>query len=297
MIVVSLPASQELGEKLGNLLGVNHERCTHKVFPDGESYLRFDFSVSGEEVIIVQTTYPDQNRRLLEIIMAAKALHWKGARKIHAVITYLAYARQDKEFLPGEVVSAKVVLEMLGFAGLNSLYVVDVHKPQILAEFHGEAHNIIAKETFAKYLRRQGLVDPVIVAPDVGAETRARNLAMELGTDYLVIRKYRDRVTGKVMHELPEDVSVSGRDAVVVDDIISTGGTMANIVSFLRGRGARKVYALASHGLLIGDAVGKLRRAGAEEIVVLNTVASRVEGVTYLDVSDELAKVLKSKLF
>lgn len=293
MRVISLPASLGLGIELSELLQLPHDECQHKVFPDGESYLRLNFNVSGDDFLLIQTMYPDQNRRLLELMMVAKTLKLRGARSIHALVPYLAYARQDREFLEGEVVSAKVVLKLLRYSGIDNLYVIDIHKPQILNEFEGNSVNVIAKRTFAQYLGSVGMDRSVVVAPDMGARERAESLAEALGTGCLVIRKFRDRVTGEIRHELPEDVDVYGRDVVVIDDIISTGGTMANIVSFLKRRGARRVYALASHGLFIGNAVSRLKSAGADEIIVLNTVTKRFDGVTYLSVSKELANFLK----
>ncbi len=293
MRVISLPASLGLGRELSELLRLPHEECQHKIFPDGESYLRINFNVSGDDFLLVQTMYPDQNRRLLELMMVAKTLKLRGARSVHALVPYLAYARQDREFLEGEVVSAKVVLKLLRYSGVDNLYVIDVHKPQILNEFDGNSVNIIAKRTFAQYLGKIGMNRSIVVAPDMGAKERAQSLAEALGARCLVIKKFRDRVTGEIRHELPEDVNVYGKDVVVIDDIISTGGTMSNIVSFLKGKGANRVLAIASHGLFIGNAVNRLKSAGADEIIVLDTVAKRFEGVTYLSVSKELADLLK----
>ncbi len=293
-LIVSLPGTEELGSRISNLLRCEHVIPYTKVFPDGESYLRLEGDFEGEEVTLLSTMYPEQNRRLVELVFASKTLVERGASKVRGVVTYLAYARQDKEFLPGEVVSARIVIDMLKYAGIGELYVVDVHKPEILNGFGGPSRNILMVETFASFLRSRGVDNPLIVAPDLGASHRAEALAKEIGGECVIIRKFRDRVTGEIRHELPEGFHIDGRTAVVIDDIISTGGTMASIVSFLKRSGARRVYALASHGVFVGNAVERLISGGADEVAVLDTLSRRVEGVTYLDISNELSKHLSN---
>jgi ribose-phosphate pyrophosphokinase len=295
-MVVSLPASLGLGERISEELNIKQEIVEHKVFPDGESYMRMDFDPRGEDVIIVQTTYPDQNRRILELLMAMRTLIKRGARTVSAVTPYLAYARQDREFLKGEVVSAEEVLELFNLAGLSRLYVVDVHKPEILSKFRGISMNIIPSRVFAREARNIGLAKPFVIAPDAGAERRAKLLAELLGTTYLVFRKFRDRYTGAIRHELPSTLRLEGKDAIVVDDIISTGGTVSEIVEYLKARGASRVYVMASHGIFVGDAVRRISQAGANAIYVLKTVERRVDGVTYLDIADEVVQALRSSM-
>jgi ribose-phosphate pyrophosphokinase len=295
-MIVSLPASLGLGERISEELNVRHEMVEHKVFPDGESYMRMDFDPRGEDIIVVQTTYPDQNRRLLELFMAVRTLVKRGAHRVSAVIPYLAYARQDREFLKGEVVSAEDVSELLSLAGLSQLYVVDVHKPETLSKFKGVSVNILPSRIFAREARKAGFLKPIVIAPDAGAERRAKLLAELLGTTYLVFRKFRDRYTGAIRHELPTTLSLEGGDAIVVDDIISTGGTVSEIVQYLKARGASRVYVMASHGIFVGDAVRRLSRAGADAVYVLKTVGRRVEGVTYLDITDEVVEALRSSM-
>jgi ribose-phosphate pyrophosphokinase len=295
-MVVSLPASLGLGDRISEELNVKHEMVEYKVFPDGESYMRMNFDPKGEDVIVVQTTYPDQNRRLLELFMAIRTLMKRGAHTVSAVIPYLAYARQDREFLKGEVVSAEEVLELLSLAGLSQLYVVDVHKPETLSRFKGVSVNILPSRIFAREARKIGLTKPIVIAPDAGAEHRAKMLAELLGTTYLVFRKFRDRHTGAIRHELPATFRLEGEDAIVVDDIISTGGTVSEIAQYLKARGASKVYVMASHGIFVGDAVRRISQAGADAIYVLKTVEKRVEGVTYLDITDEVVEALRNPM-
>ncbi len=295
MIVLVFPELEGIGRKVAEDLGSYFQVIRRKVFPDGESYVRIETNVENKDVILVQTTYPEQDKRLLELFFAVDALRSHGVRNVRVVLTYLAYARQDREFLPGEAVSVRTVLRLLSDAGVDELYVVDLHKPESLRYFAGQARNIIPSKVFSSKLRSMGLKNPIVVSPDLGASHRAKALASELECECFVIRKHRDRITGQIRHELPENIDVDGKEVVIVDDIISTGGTVANIASFLRGCGASEVFAVASHGLFVGEALGKLRNAGVDKVLTLNTLAVRINDdlIEYVDVSPELTAVLR----
>jgi len=292
MIVVSLPGDVGLGRDLSDALNAQYVKIIHKVFPDGESYLRFPW-VGSDDYLLVQSTFPEQNRRLMELIMVAKSLMRRGARSISAVIPYLAYSRQDKEFLPGEIVSAEIVLELLKSSGIRNLYVVDIHKPKVLEFFGGCAVNIVPVNSFKEYIEAQKIGRPVVIAPDEGAKHRASLLAQALGTNYLVIKKFRDRYTGKIVHSFPEALNFSGADAIIVDDIISTGGTLADISKGIKDLGAERIIALATHGLFVGEAIEKLRSSGINEIVVARTVGKLVKSIKYVDISKEVVNAVR----
>ncbi len=295
MIVLAFPELDDIGRKVAGGLGSRFQVIYRKVFPDGESYVRIEANVKSEDVVLIQTTYPEQDKRLLELLFAVDALWNHGARSVKVVLTYLAYARQDREFLPGEAVSVRTVLRLLSSVGVDALYVVDLHKPESLKHFTGQAKNIIPSKVFSDKLRSMGLKNPIVVSPDLGASYRAKALASGLGCECFIVRKHRDRITGQVRHELPENIDVDGKEAVIVDDIISTGGTVANIASFLRRCGASAVFAVASHGLFVGEALRRLRGAGVDKVLTLNTLASRVNNdlIEYVDVSPELITALR----
>ncbi len=294
MLVLVFPELEDIGRKVAEGLGSRFQVIYKKVFPDGESYVRIEANVEGEDIALVQTTYPEQDKRLLELLFAVDTLRNHGARSVEVILTYLAYARQDREFLPGEAVSVRTVLRLLSSTGVDVLYVVDLHKPDSLRYFAGQAKNIIPSKVFSNKLRSMGLKNPIVVSPDLGASHRAKALASELGCECFIIRKHRDRITGQIRHELPENIDVSGKEAVIVDDIISTGGTVANIASFLRRCGASAVFAVASHGLFVGEALRKLKDAGVDKVLTLNTLANRIDNdlIEYVDVSPELIAVL-----
>ncbi|MGC8975091.1 MAG: ribose-phosphate diphosphokinase [Thermoprotei archaeon] len=297
MLVASLPSDPGLGRGLARSLQARHSDVTYKVFPDGESYLRFP-EIIDDEVMLVLTSYPDQNRSLLELFFSVELLSSKGIERVYAVAPYLAYSRQDKEFLSWEIVSGRAILKIVRSAGLKKLFVVDFHSEKLLEEFSDLLINILPVKTFGRYLRENVEEPYILVAPDIGASKRVKLLAEFLNKDYVVIRKIRDRVTGEVAHELPEDLNVRGFNVVIIDDIISTGGTIASIARYLVSKGVHKIYVLVSHGLFVGDSLDKLRASGVSKTVVLNTVKYRLTSnlVEYLDVTDEVAENIRKTL-
>ncbi len=301
MIVLSLPGSEPLGigNKLAEELGVREFKVYSKTFPDGETYVRITDveKLSRDEVLIIQTFYPDQNTRIMEFLLTLDALREVGINEVKAIIPYLAYTRQDKIFLKGEPISIRAILNIFYDLGVREIYTIDVHSPKILEYFKGRLHNIIPSELFAKRLRDMVELDKtLIVAPDEGAKERARLLSKALDTEYVVIKKYRDRVTGEIRHELPKDLYVRGRHVVIVDDIISTGGTLASIARFVRSLGAKEVVAVASHGLFVGNALVKLRNSGISRIILIKTVPPISNPLLeYLDPTKLFVEVIQSR--
>ncbi|MEO3992828.1 MAG: ribose-phosphate diphosphokinase [Desulfurococcaceae archaeon TW002] len=297
MLVLSLPSDPGLGRELAYLLGSSYFEVTHKVFPDGESYLRFP-EVSDDEVMLVLTSYPDQNRSLLELFFSVELLSSKGINKIYAIVPYLAYGRQDKEFLSWEVVSGRVILKMMRYVGLKKLFVVDFHSEKLLEEFNDLVTNILPIKTFGQYVKNNVEEPYILIAPDIGASRRVKLVAEYLKKEYVVIKKLRDRITGEITHELPEDLDMRGVNAVIIDDIISTGGTIASIAKYLTKKGTHRIYVLASHGLFIADSPNKLRVSGVNKVAVLNTVKYRLTSdlIEYLDVTSEVVEQVRKNL-
>jgi ribose-phosphate pyrophosphokinase len=293
--VVSLPGDPGIGPRLADLLGLEYIQFLHKKFPDGEIYLRLPKVIENEGVLLVQSMYPNQNDHTVELLLALELLS-RYRNNITLLITYLAYARQDKEFLAGEPVSLRSLVKALSSLGLGTLVTIDAHSPLALREFLGTSRyiNIVPDEVFAEAIsRRYRREELTVIAPDQGAEKRAASLAELLGCRYVVVKKARDRITGNVTHVLDPLDSVSGI-AVVVDDIVSTGGTIAGIASYLSSRGVRVVVA-ASHALFVGDAYDKLARSGVVEIYALPTTGVTVSGVTYLDMVPYIARKLREE--
>ena len=292
--VVSLPGDPGLGPELARHLGAAHSTFFSKRFPDGEVYLRLVERVSGDRVLLVQSMYPSQNDRVVESLLALELLERYG-NEVALIAPYLAYSRQDKEFLPGESVSLRSLLKALSSMGLSALVTVDAHNPTAVGEFLGSRRylNVVPVEVFAEALRSYLARGVTVVAPDQGASERARALAEELGCNYVVVRKSRDKVTGEVTHSLEPLEGLRGV-AVVFDDIVSTGGTVASIASFLTARGVEVALAV-SHALFVGNALEKLTKSGVREVYSIPTVPVRVPGVRYLELAPHLAKLLREE--
>ncbi len=292
MIAAGLSGANALDLKLSQLLGVRLIRVEGKTFPDGETYIRFHGGLEGETLVIVQTLYPNQDRKLFELLLSVDTAKDLGCKEVVAVVPYLAYSRQDRRFLDGEAVSVKAVLKLLGCVGVDYLITVDIHKAKSLEYFHGKALNLDPIPLIADSIRNV-VKEPVIIAPDQGASDKARELAQLIPkADYVVFKKYRDRSTGEVFHEALE-IDIAGRDAVIVDDIISTGTTIANIASYIKERGVSRTYVVCSHPLFVGDALNKLRSNNVFKVYALNTVAVP-EGVESIDVAPLIAGALRN---
>ncbi|MEM2021343.1 MAG: ribose-phosphate diphosphokinase [Zestosphaera sp.] len=297
MHVISLPSDPGVGGRLASVMRCTHSRVWYKAFPDGELYLRLPSQVS-EPIILVLTTYPEQNRSLMELLFAVEYFSFKGFKELHVVAPYLAYSRQDKEFLEGEVVSGRALLRILTDLGVRKLFVVDIHSDRLKEEFSDLVVNVAPARTFADYVRKTVKPPYILLAPDVGASKRVETIAKLLECNHVVVSKFRDRVTGEVTHRIPEEVNVRGINVVIIDDIISTGGTVVNLVEYLVRQGAGDVYVIASHGLFVGDALKRLSSSGVNRVVVLNTVNYRVSSglVEYLDVTEEILESVRNTL-
>jgi ribose-phosphate pyrophosphokinase len=288
--VLSGPASEELGRKICNLTGSEPLDCEFRTFPDGETKVTIKTKVSESNVVIVQSTYPPVDTHLMQLFFASHYLSQEGAR-VTAVIPYLAYSRQDKEFLPGEVVSIGVVAHLLRSSGVKRVVTVDIHSADAMAHFSFPIYSVSAIPYLASYVKEKFLIKkPVVVAPDFGASKRNEVFAKLVGGEMLQLAKKRDRITGKIKI-VTSKLDVKERDVIVVDDIISTGGTLAEAASILYRGGAKDVIACCTHALLVNGAEERLRKAGITKIISTNTVPSKYSAV---DVAEPIALHLKT---
>ncbi|MEM3381064.1 MAG: ribose-phosphate diphosphokinase [Candidatus Bathyarchaeia archaeon] len=281
--------SEELGIKIAEQLQVKAAGVESKIFPDGESYIRFIENLEDRDLIIIQYCYPQQDKKLMELFFMLDTARDLGARRTVAVIPYLPYARQDKRFRPGEVVSNKSVGKLFGAVGTDILVTVDVHSENSLKSFKLQTVNLSAMPLLAEYLKTLKLTKPYVMAPDRGAVTHAQLVSSILNTDYAYFEKHRDRVTGEVVTDY-KDIDIGGRDVIILDDIISTGSTIANVARVMRSKTDRKIVAACTHGLIIGEAEKTIRESGVTDIISTDTVPSKFSKVS---VSTIISKALR----
>ncbi|MDA7941104.1 MAG: ribose-phosphate diphosphokinase [Nitrosopumilus sp.] len=249
-------------------LGARHATYSTRTFPDGETKLTLRGRITGHAVV-VRTSHPGADSALLQALTLVSRAAGE-ARRVTAVIPYMGYARQDRQFLAGELVTMRHVGRLLRCAGASRVVVVDIHSGEALRCLRG-GRNVSAVPALAAHVIKMGLRDPVAVSPDAGGARRAAHFAREAGCGLLVLGKKRDRRTGRV--SVSADArDMAGRDAVIVDDMISTGGSVAAAARLLRGAGCRRVHAACTHALLVGGARAAMRRAGVSSIIGANTV-------------------------
>ncbi len=281
-IVIAGPASQGLAVKVAQILQARVVATENKVFPDGECYLRVavenDGMIRGKDVIIIQTTgassHSDQNQQIMQLIMMISAVKRMEAAKIRVVMPYFAYSRQDKAFRPGESIFANELCRWIEAAGATEFYTVDIHSTKILDVFTIPAFNLDPMKILAEEIKKRGVSDPVVICPDKGAFERSRAFAKYLGDNVPVeqFQKTRDVKTGEITME--GELHVEGKEVIIADDIIASGGTMAFALKIAKKAGASKIYAVSTHPLLIKNAVFKLISAGTDEIIGTDTLDS-----------------------
>jgi ribose-phosphate pyrophosphokinase len=279
VIVAAGPASQNLGKKVAENLNAQTVPINLKSFPDGEYCLRFKDELKGEEVVVLQSTGPPQDTNIMQLLLMIDGAKDLGAEKVTAVVPYLAFARQDKRFLPGEAVSVATVVKLIEACGADRFVTVNIHSKDILKRFSIPTINLSAITTLAQHFKSHGLDRAFSLSPDKGAIELAEEANRVLGGGCGWLRKERNRFTGEIQVE-EKCFNVVGRDVVVFDDIISTGGTIAKAVKMLKAQGALRVYAACIHPLLIGEAEEKIIECGAEEIVGTDSIPSSVKSVS-----------------
>ncbi len=286
--VVSGNASTDLAKRIARKLKSPYIKTEKKVFPDGESKITINQIPKKSIVVVVQSTYPPVDSNLLELLSIVSKVQ-KFSSKVYAVIPYMGYARQDREFLGGEIVTIGVVGKLLKAAGVKKVLTVDIHSKIALKELKISSENVSAMDVLVKHFKKLKMKEPLVVSPDMGGQERAKKFANLLKTDYIALKKHRDRKTGKV-NILSDRVNVKNRDLVLVDDMISTGGSIVKATQFLKKQKCRRVFVACTHALLVNDAAKKIKKAGVAQIVSTNTIPGESAKV---DVSRVIADALK----
>ncbi len=244
-----------------------------KRFPDKEFYVRILDDLKGKDVVVIQTSYPDEN--LVELLITMDAVVEAGAKSLTVVLPYFSYSRQDKKFKEGEPVSARAVAKMVSVYADNVIS-IDPHKDYILDFFDAKTKCCSAVGVLADHLK--SLDVDFVLAPDKGALERAKSAAGIIGCDFDYMQK--TRIDGNTVEIKPKQLEAKGKTVAIIDDIISTGGTMAKSIAELKRQGAKKVIVSCTHGLFIGQALEKLKSAGCDEIIATDTILSNYSKVS-----------------
>ena len=286
--VIGGNTSRDLAKKLSRKLKANYVKTELRIFPDGESKITLSSKPTKGTIIVVQSTFPPVDSNLmhaLSLVYKAK----QSSNNVIAVIPYMGYARQDREFLPGEIITMEVIAKLFQAAGAKKILVVDMHSIIGLKKFKIQAKNISAVPELVKYFRKLRLKEPLVISPDQGGTERAKEFAKLFKSDYISLKKQRDRKTGKVKIMNSNLNSVRNRDLILVDDMISTGGSIIKSTEFLKKQKCKRVFVACTHALLMNDAERKIRKAGVTEIVSTNTISGKTGKV---DVSRIIAKAI-----
>ncbi len=259
-----------LAEAICNHLGIPLGAINLARFSDGELYCQILENVRGKDVFIIQPTCCPVNNNLMELLIMIDAFKRSSAARITAVIPYYGYARQDRKDKPRVPISSKLVADLLTAAGTNRILSMDLHAGQIQGFFNIPVDHLYAAPVLVEHIKRMNIPDLTVVSPDAGGVERARAFAKRLDADLAVVDKRRTAPNeAEVLHVIGH---VSGRNIVICDDMIDTAGTLVNTVLALKKKKAERVFASATHGILSGPAIDRLRSAPIEEIIVTNTV-------------------------
>jgi len=293
VIVIGGPTSEALVSKVASDLGVEAGKLEVRRFPDGEKYLRVLSDVHGQDVAVIQSIHHTPDELLFEYLLLADTLKDLGAKRVSAFIPYFAYARQDERFKPGEVLSFKTVCKLIESVGTDEIYTIDMHQHRVVRSsdvFRIPSHNLSAMPLIADYIQKLGkLRNPLVIGPDAEAEQWAELAAERLHTDYDVFLKTR---LGDAKVEIrPRKSDANGRDVLIVDDIISTGGTIVEAVKILREQGAKRIQVACTHPILAPGALERIREVRVEDVIGTDTVPSPISVVTVAPlIADEVRK-------
>lgn len=266
-------------------------------FSDGEIRVQIQESVRGMDVFVVQPTCQPASESLLELLIILDALKRASAARITAVIPYYGYARQEKKTKPREPIAARLIADLISTAGANRIFLIDVHVQTIQGFFNCPVDHLPVGPLFADYFRARGFADgnTVVVSPDVGGVGRATMLGDRLGADLAIIAKRRPEPNECEVIDVIGDVE--GKRVVIVDDIVDTAGSLVHGAEALRDRGAKEIYACATHGVLSGPAIERLQQSVIEKLIVTDTIPipaeKRIPKIEVLSVAPMLAEGIR----
>jgi len=263
-------SNRQLAEEICQVVGVPLGKAYVGRFADGEVEVKIEENIRGRDCFLIQSTCPPVNENLMEFLIMLDAALRASARRITAVLPYFGYGRQDRKVEPRVPISAKLVAKLITVAGANRILALDLHAGQIQGFFDIPVDHLYAMPVLFEYFRKKNFKDPVVIAPDPGGVERARAFAKRLDASLAIVDKRRPKPNeAAVMHIIGD---VKGKDAIILDDMVDTGGTLIRVAEALKKEAAKKVYAACSHGVLSGNATELVAKSELEELVITNTI-------------------------
>jgi ribose-phosphate pyrophosphokinase len=296
ILLFSGTANPELSEKIAANLGLSLGGVKISRFSNGEIYIRFQESVRGGDIYVIQSLSNNVNDALMELLIMIDALKRASAETITAVIPHYGYARQDKKSKAREPITAKLIADILTVAGISRLATVDLHADSIQGFYNVPVDHLTAMSIISKYFKEKNLKDLIVVSPDVGRVKTAKKFSDTLGADLAILHKSRPKANvAEITHVVGD---VAGKVALIVDDMIDTAGTICEAAKAVIQNGAVKAYAAATHPILSGPAIQRLKEAPFEEVVLTDTIPiskdKMLDKFTVLSTAPLLAKMIEN---
>ena len=263
-------SNKDLAKEICSYLQMPLGKASVGTFSDGEIMVQLHENVRGKDIFVIQTFSNPVNKHLMELLIMMDALKRASAYRITAVLPYYGYARQDRKAEPRVPITAKLIADLITVAGADRVLTLDLHVGQIQGFFNIPVDNIFATPVILEYLKKMDLKDLVVVSPDAGGVERARAIAKKLNTSLAIIDKRREKANVSEIMNIIGDVE--GRDALLLDDMIDTAGTITQGAGALKKAGARKVLAACTHPVLSGSAIDRLNGSVIDEVIVTNTI-------------------------
>ena len=294
MKIFSGTANEPLARAICKSIGVELGKCTIKPFPDGETFVKIEENVRGEEVFVVQPTSPPTNHNLMELFIMMDALRRASAARITAVLPFYGYARQDRKDQPRVPITAKLVANLLVASGANRILAVDLHAQQIQGFFDIPVDHLYAAPVMYDYLKKKKLTDLVVVSPDTGGLKMAHAYSQVLEAGLAIVAKRRTSATH--VESLAVIGDIKSKNVLIVDDLTETAGTLTTAAALLKKKGAKNIIACVSHAILNDTGIERLRKSDIDELITTDTVQRpAIDGVkiTTLSVAGLLGEAIK----
>ena len=294
MKIFSGTSNEPLARNICDAIGMPLGRCTIRPFPDGETFVKIEENVRGQDVFVVQPTSPPSNHHLMELFIMIDALRRASAARITAVLPFYGYARQDRKDQPRVPITAKLVANLLVASGANRILTMDLHAQQIQGFFDIPVDHLYAAPVMYDYLKKKKIPELVVVSPDVGGLKMAYAYSQILGANLAIVAKRR--MSASEVESMAVIGEVRGKNVLLVDDLTETAGTLTEAAGLLKKKGAKRIFACVSHAILNDTGISRLRKSAIDELITTDTVqrpAIAGVNITTLTVAGLLGEAIK----